>query len=105
MDGVTAPIDGGWQPPQVATILVRQLAPPVEEPTLGAILACHAIGVLGPAEELAVRVQQVIHEAGWARLPSGESVGDGAPWSWHVVDAYVPGGRPTLDYAHLSEPL
>jgi len=105
MDGVTAHIDGRWQQPKGATILVRRLATQAAEPTLGAILARRDICVLGPAEELAVRVQQAIHEAGWERIPIGEIVGDGAPWIWNVADAYFPGVRQTLDYYHLSEHL
>ena len=39
MDGVMAHIDGRWQEAKVATLLVRRLEVPVEEPTLGAVLA------------------------------------------------------------------
>ena len=105
MDGVTAHIDGRWQQPKVATILVRRLETQAEEPTRGAILARRYVCVLGPAEELAVRIQQAIHAAGWERIPIGEILGDGAPWIWHVADAYFPGVRQTLDYYHLSEHL
>jgi hypothetical protein len=105
MDGVTAHIDGRWQQPKVATIVVRRLEAPAEEPTLGAILARRDVSVLGSAEALAVRIKHVLHEAGWEHLPVGEILGDGAPWIWNVADAYVPGVRQTLDYDHLSEPL
>jgi hypothetical protein len=103
MDGVTAHIDGRWQQPKVATILVRRLATQAEEPTLGAILARRYVCILGTAEELAVRIHRTLHEAGWARIPIGEILGDGAPWIWKVADAYFPGVRQTLDYYHLSE--
>lgn len=63
------------------------------------------VGVLGSAEELAVRIKQVLHEAGWEHIPVGEILGDGAPWIWNVADAYFPGVRQTLDYYHLSEHL
>jgi hypothetical protein len=105
MDGVTAHIDGRWRPPKVATILVRQLDTQAEEPTLGAMLARRDVCLLGTAEELAVQIQRALHEAGWARIPIGEILGDGAPWIWKVADAYCPGVRQTLDDSHLSEPL
>jgi hypothetical protein len=105
MDGVMAHIDGRWQEVKVGTILVRRLAAPAEEPTLGAILARRYVGVLGSAEDLAVRLKQVMREAGWERLPLGEILGDGAPWIWTVADAHFPGVRQTLDYYHLSEHL
>jgi Uncharacterised protein family (UPF0236) len=105
MDGVTAHIDGRWPQPKVATILVRRLEPQAAEPTLGAILARRYVCVLGTAEALAVRIQQTLQEAGWARIPIGEILGDGAPWIWKVADAYFPGVRQTLDYYHLSEHL
>jgi hypothetical protein len=85
MDGVWAYIDGRWQEAKVATILVRRLE--------------------AQAEELAARITQVIHEAGWARIPIGEILGDGALWIWTVADAHFPGVRQTLDYYHLSEHL
>jgi len=103
MDGVTAHIDGRWQEPKVATILVRRLDAQAEEPTLGAVLARRYVCVLGAAEELAARIKQVIREAGWERIPLGEILGDGAPWIWNVADAHFPGVRQTLDYYHLSE--
>ena len=105
MDGVMAHIDGRWQEAKVGTILVRQLEAPAEEPTLGAILARRYVGVLGSAEDLAVRITQAIREAGWERIPLGEILGDGAPWIWNVADAHFPGVRQTLDYYHLSEHL
>ena len=103
MDGVMAHIDGRWQEAKVGTILVRRLEAQAEEPTLGAILARRDVGVLGSAEDLAVRINQGIREAGWERLPRGEMLGDGALWIWTVADTHVPGVRQTLDYDHLSE--
>jgi hypothetical protein len=105
MDGVMAHVDGRWQEAKVATLLVRQLAAAPEEPTRGAVLARRSVGILGPAEELATRIQQVLREAGWERIPLGEILGDGAHWIGKVADAYVPGVRQTLDYYHLSEHL
>jgi hypothetical protein len=105
MDGVMAHIDGRWQEAKVGTILVRQLDAQAEEPTLGEVLARRYVGVLGSAEDLAVRLTQVMREAGWDRLPLGEILGDGAPWIWTVADAHFPGVRQTLDYYHLSEHL
>jgi hypothetical protein len=105
MDGVMAHIDGRWQEAKVGTILVRQLEAQAEEPTLGAILGRRYVGVLGSAEALAVRLKQMIREAGWEHIPLGEIVGDGAPWIWTVADAHFPGVRQTLDYYHLSEHL
>jgi hypothetical protein len=105
MDGVMAHIDGRWQEAKVGTILVRRLDAQAEEPTLGAILARRYVGVLGSAEDLAVRIKQVVREAGWERIPLGEILGDGAPWIWAVADAHFPGVRQTLDYYHLSEHL
>jgi hypothetical protein len=105
MDGVMAHIDGRWQEAKVATILVRRYEAPVEEPTLGAVLARRYVGVLGAAEELATRIQQVIWAAHWERIPVGEILGDGAVWIWKVADSHFPGVRQTLDYYHLSEHL
>ncbi len=105
MDGVMAHIDGRWQEAKVGTILVRPLEDQAEEPTLGAVLARRYVGILGSAEDLAVRITHVIREAGWERLPLGEILGDGAPWIWPVADAHFPGVRQTLDYDHLSEHL
>jgi hypothetical protein len=105
MDGVMAHIDGRWQEAKVGTILVRQLEAQAEDPTLGAVLARRYVGVLGSAEDLAVRITQVMREAGWERLPLGEILGDGAPWIWTVADAHFPGVRQTLDYYHLSKHL
>jgi hypothetical protein len=105
MDGVMAHIDGRWQEAKVGTILVRRLAAQAKEPPLGAILGRRYVGVLGSAEELAVRRTQMIREAGGEHMPLGEIVGDGAPWIWTVAEAHVPGVRQTLDYDHRSEPL
>jgi hypothetical protein len=93
MDGVMAHIDGRWQDVKVATILVRRLEAPAAEPTLGAVLTRHYVGLLGSAAELAVRLKRMIHEAGWKSIPLGEIVGVGAPWIWTVADAYFPGVR------------
>lgn len=84
---------------------MRQLEAQAEEPTLGAVLARRYVGVLGSAEDLAVRITRVIREAGGERLPLGQILGDGAPWIWTVADAHFPGVRQTLDYYHLSEHL
>jgi hypothetical protein len=100
-----APIDGPWQEAKVGTILVRQLAVQPEAPTLGVVLARRDVGILGSGDDVAVRLIQVMREAGWERLPIGEMLGDGAPWIWTVADAHVPGVRQTLDSDHLSEPL
>jgi hypothetical protein len=105
MDGVMAHIDGRWQEAKVATVLVRRFEVPVEEPTLGAVLARRYVGVVGAAEELAARIQQVIRAAHWERIPVGEILGDGAVWIWKVADRHFPGVRQTLDYYHLSEHL
>jgi hypothetical protein len=105
MDGVMAPIDGRWQEAKVATILVRRFEALVEEPTLGAVLARRYVGVLGAAEELAARLQQVRRAAHWERLPVGEMLGDGAVWIWQVADRHFPGVRQTRDDSHLSEHL
>jgi hypothetical protein len=105
MDGVTAHIDGRWQQPTVATLLVRRLEAQAAEPTLGAVLARCYVSVLGSAEDLGARIQQVLREASWEHVPIGEILGDGAPWIWTVADAHVPGVRQTLDDYHLSEHL
>jgi hypothetical protein len=105
MDGVMAPIDGRWQEAKVGTILVRQLASQTEPPTIGAILARRYVGILGAAEDLAIRLTQVIHESGWGHIPLAEVLGDGAPWMWTVAEAHVPGVRQTLDFYQLSAPF
>jgi hypothetical protein len=105
MDGVMAPIDGRWQEAKVSTLLVRQLKAQAEEPTLGAVLARRCGGGLGSAADVAVRITQVMREAGWERLPLGEILGDGAPWLWTVADAHFPGVRQTLDDYPLSAHL
>jgi hypothetical protein len=63
-----------------------------EEPIIGAILARRYVAVLGSPEDLAIRLTQVLREAGWARIPLGRIVGDGAPWIWTVADAYFTEG-------------
>jgi hypothetical protein len=105
MDGVMAHIDGRGQDAKVATILLRRREAPAEEPTLGAIRARRSVGVLGSAEDLAVRITQVLRAAGWEHLALGEILGDGAPWLWTVAATHVPGVRQTLDYSHRSEPV
>jgi hypothetical protein len=105
MDGGMAHIDGRWQEVKVATPLVRRLEAPAAEPTLGAVLARRCGGVLGAAEDLAARLQQVLRATGWEHLPIGEILGDGAAWIWNVGVRHVPGVRQPLDYYHLSEPL
>ena len=82
---------------------MRRLEAQAEEPTLGAILARRYVSVLGSAEDLAARIQQVVREAGWEHIALGEIVGDGAPWIWNVAEAHFPGVRQTLDYDHLGE--
>jgi hypothetical protein len=57
MEGVTAYIDGRWQEPKVATILVRRLEPAAEGPTLGGVLTRRYVCMLGAAEDLAVRIK------------------------------------------------
>jgi hypothetical protein len=79
MAGVMAHIDGRWQEAQGAAIRVRRLAVQAEEPTLGAVLARRAVGVLGAAEELAARIHQSMRQAGGERIPVGEILGDGVP--------------------------
>ena len=105
MDGVMAHIDGRWQEVKVATLLVRRLEAQAEEPTRGTVLARRYVGVLGTAEDLAVRIKQAIGEAGWEPISIGEILGNGASWIWNAADTHVPGVRQTLDYYHLSEHL
>jgi Uncharacterised protein family (UPF0236) len=105
MDGVMAHIDGRWQEAKVGTILVRRLETQPKEPTLGTVLARRYVGVLGSAEDLAVRLKQVLREAGWEHLPIGEILGDGAPWIWTIANVHFPGVRQTPDYYHLSAHL
>lgn len=105
MDGVKAHIDGRWQEPKVATILVRRLPTRPKVPTRGAVLARRYICVLGSAEELVGRLKAVIRAAGWASIPIAEILGDGAAWIWNVATAHFRGVRQTLDYYHLSEHL
>jgi hypothetical protein len=64
----------------------------VEEPIIGAIRARHYVAVLGSPEDLAIRLTQVLREAGWARIPLRRIVGNGVPWIWTVADAYFTGG-------------
>jgi hypothetical protein len=105
MDGVKAHIDGRWQAPKVATILVRRLPVEAQEPTRGTVVARRYLCILGSAEALVTRLKAMIRDAGWAQLPVAEILGDGAPWIWHVAEAHFPGVRQTLDYYHLSEHL
>lgn len=105
LDGVKAPIDGRWQEPKVATILVRQLPAGETEPPLGAVLARRSVCILGTAEALVAGITQGLQGTGGERLPVGAILGDGAPWIWNVADAHVPGGRQTLDSSHLREHL
>ena len=70
------------------TILVRRLEAQAEEPTLGAILARRYVGVLGSAEDLVVRLKQLIRDAGWEHIPLGEIFG-----GWRSLDL-DPGERP-----------
>ena len=79
-DGVTAHLDGRWPQPTGATLLGRPLGTPAEDPTRGAVLARRYVRVLGAADDVAVRLQQVLRAAGWAPMPLGASLGDGAPW-------------------------
>lgn len=85
--------------------MVRQLEAAPAEPTLGAILTRRYAGVLGSAEDLALRITQVVPEAGWERIPVGEILADAAAWIWIVADAHSPWVRQTLDYSHLSKHL
>ena len=104
-DGVTAPMDGRWPPPQGATLLGRRLEAPAEEPTLGTVLARRDVRVLGAAADLAARLKPGLREARGAPIPSGELLGDGAPGIWNVADAHGPGVRQTRDSDHLREHL
>jgi hypothetical protein len=103
MAGVRAPIDGRGQAAPVGTILVRRLEVQAETPTLGAMLARRYVGILGSAEDLAIRLTQVIREAGWEHSPLGAILGDGAPWIWTGAEAHFPGVRQTRDFSPLSE--
>ena len=76
---------------------MRQREAQPEEPTRGAVRARRDVGILGAAEDLAVRITQVMREAGGERLPVGEIRGDGAPWIGTVAAAPLPGVRQTLD--------
>jgi hypothetical protein len=87
LDRVTAHIDGCWQQPKVGSFLVRQLDAQAAEPTLGAVIARCYVSVLDSADNLAVRVNRVFHEVGWADIPIGEILGDGTPWSWNVAES------------------
>jgi hypothetical protein len=79
MDGVKAHIDGRWQEPKVATIVVRRLPVQPREPTRGTVVARHYICVLGSAEALVTRIKQMIRDAGWEAIPMAAILGDGAP--------------------------
>ena len=70
MDGVKAHIDGRWQAPKVATVLVRRLEAQAEEPTLGAVLARRSVCVLGTAEALVAGLKPVLQDTGGE--PPGE---------------------------------
>jgi hypothetical protein len=105
MDDVGAHIDGRWQSPKVATMLVRRLESPAEAPILGAVLARRSVSALGSAEDLAAHFQQVIREVGWECFPIEEVVGNVASWMWKVATAYFPGVWQTLDDAHLMDHL
>jgi hypothetical protein len=105
MDGVKAHIDGRWQEPKVATVLVRRLPSRPKVPTRGAVLARRYVCVLGSAEALVERIKAAIREAGWAHIPVAEMIGDGAAWIWNVATTHFAGVRQTLDYYHLSEHL
>ena len=105
MDGVKAHVDGRWQEPKVATILVRRLPTRPKVPTRGAVLARRYVCVLGSAEALIERIKALICAAGWDSIPVAEILGDGAAWIWNVATAHFPGVRQTLDYYHLSEHL
>jgi hypothetical protein len=93
MVGVMAHIDGRWQEAKVATILVRRLEGPAEEPSLSAVLARRYVGVLGSAEDLVARITQAIREAGWERISIVEILSDGAAWIWNVAEVHFPGVR------------
>ncbi len=103
MDGVKAHIEGRWQEPQVATILVRRLPERPKVPPRGAGLARHYVWVVGSAEDLGGRIKAVSREAGWEHIPVAEILGDGAAWIWHVATEHFRGVRQTVDYYHLSE--
>jgi hypothetical protein len=105
MDGVKAHIDGRWQEPKVATILVRRLPQRSPLPLRGAVLARRYVCVVGSAAELMARITQTIRAAGWEAMPVAEILGDGAAWIWTVAAAHFPGVRQTLDYYHLSAHL
>jgi len=105
MDGVKAHIDGRWQEPKVATILVRRLPTRPQVPTRGAVLARRSVCVLGSAEALVARIKVVIRAADWDSIPIAEMLGDGAAWIWHVATEHFRGIRQTLDYSHLSAHL
>jgi hypothetical protein len=105
MDGVKAHIDGRWQEPKVATILVRRLPTRPTVPTRGAVLARRYVCVLGSAKALVERIKAVIRAAGWDSIPIAEILGDGAAWIWNVATEHFRGIRQTLDYYHLSAHL
>jgi hypothetical protein len=105
MDGGMAPLEGRWQEATGGPILVRRLEAQAEAPTLGALLARRDVGVLGSAEDLAVRLHQVIREAGWEPMPRGEIGGDGAQWMGTLANVHVPGVGQTRDDSHLREPF
>ncbi len=103
MDGVKAHIDGEWQEPKVATVVVRRLPARRRPPTRGAVIARRYVCELGSAEMLMQRIKAMIRESGWEDIEVAEIVGDGAHWIWNAAERHFPGVRQTLDYYHLSE--
>ncbi len=103
MDGGKAHIEGEWQEPKVATVVVRRLPPRRRPPTRGAVIARRYGCVLGSAEAFMQRIQVLLCEAVWQDIEVAEIVGDGAHWIWNAATRHFPGVRQTLDYYHLSE--
>jgi hypothetical protein len=105
MDGIKAHIDGRWQEPKVAPLVVRRLPGQSQELTCGTVVARRYLCVVGSAEALVTRIKHMILDVGWEAIPVAEILGDGAPWIWNIANAHFPGVRQTLDYYHLSEHL